>query len=383
VHIADEVTRRSALALRDWIVEENITISFVPTAFAEQLLRATWPVETALRILLTGGDTLHYRPPVGLPFVVVNNYGPTECTVVASSGTVWPAQDTSRPPSIGRPIANATGLILDEELRPVAPGEAGELCLGGALVGRGYRNRPELTAAQFVTYISALGDASRVYRTGDRARLLDNGEIEFLGRLDDQVKIRGYRIELGEVIASLSQFDGIQANVVVVRDMGDGGPTLVAYVVPRSDARLTASDLREFLASRLPDYMIPSLFVSVTELPIMANGKVDKSALPAPCADDLVPNDIAESGCQSESDGVQLQVSTLVASMLGRSSIGADENFFMVGGHSMLGVELVARIRDTFGVKLTLRQLFTAPTVAALSGEVARLATSARQGRRG
>lgn len=373
LHIADELSRRSSQELRDWIVAEKITISFVPTTLAEQLLRGTWPVDSALRILLTGGDTLHRRPLAGLPFVVVNNYGPTECTVVATSGTVSADEDTSHHPSIGRPIANATALILDEALRPVSPGEAGELCIGGALVGRGYRNRPELTASQFVTYTSAFEDPLRLYRTGDRARLLENGEIEFLGRLDDQVKIRGHRIEPGEIIASLNRFTGIEASVVSVRDLGAGGPTLIAYVLPARDAHLTASGLRDFLADRLPDYMVPALFVSIPELPMMANGKLDESALPAPCSDNLLPNKLAERDTTNESSGLQQQICTLIASLLGRSSIEAEENFFMVGGHSMLGVELVARIRETFGVKLTLRQLFTAPTVAALSAEVAQL----------
>lgn len=373
LHIADELTRRSPQALRDWIIAEKITIGFVPTALAEQLTWMSWPTETVLRMLLTGGDTLHRRPPADLPFVLVNNYGPTECTVVATSGVVSPDGDASGPPSIGRPITNATALILDDALRTVVPGETGELCLGGALVGRGYRNRPELTASQFVTYAPALGEPLRIYRTGDRARLLENGEIAFLGRLDDQVKIRGYRIELGEIVTSLNRFPAIKTSIVAVRDIGDGGPALVAYVVPAGDARLTESDLREFLAARLPDYMVPALFVSIPELPMMTNGKPDKAALPAPCAGNLMPNKFAVSSAPGESDGLQQQVSSLVASMLGRPSIEADEDFFMLGGHSMLGVELVSRIRDTFGVKLTLRQLFTAPTVAALSTEIARL----------
>jgi amino acid adenylation domain-containing protein len=372
LHIADEMTRRSSQALRDWIVTEKITISFVPTALAEQLLRTSWPAETALRLLLTGGDTLHRRPLAGLPFLVVNNYGPTECTVVATSGIVSPDGDAGRP-SIGRPIANATALILDDELRPVVPGEVGELCIGGALVGRGYRNQRLLTANRFVTYVSASGESLRIYRTGDRARLLENGEIDFLGRLDDQVKIRGYRIELGEIVECLNSFAGIEASIVSVLDVGDAGPSLVAYVVPTRDARLTGSDLRDFLASRLPEYMIPPFFVSIPALPVMANGKLDKSALPAPGVDNLLPSGLAVNAAPSESNRLQQHISALVASLLGRPSIEAEDNFFMVGGHSMLGVQLVARIRDVFGVKLTLRQLFNAPTVAGLSAEVARL----------
>jgi amino acid adenylation domain-containing protein len=371
LYVADEITRRSPQALRDWIVANRITIGFVPTAIAEQLIWMEWPVETALRVLLTGGDTLHHRPAPHLPFVLFNNYGPTECTVVATSGVVSPVVDGDLP-TIGRPIADTKALILDDALRPVAPGQVGELCLGGLLVGRGYRNRPELTADHFVKYVPESGDPFRIYRTGDRARFLENSEILFVGRVDDQVKIRGYRIELGEIIATLNRFPGIKTNIVVVREAGDGGPTLIAYVVPAADAGLTEAGLRDYLGKHLPDYMIPTLFVLIPELPTTANGKPDKAALPVPCADNILTNSGGWTVVVANDDnGVQQRVSALVASMLGRPAIAADEDFFMLGGHSMLGVELVSRIRDSFGVRLTLRQLFTAPTVAALSAEIA------------
>lgn len=373
VHVVDELTRLSPHTLRDWIVAHGITLSFVPTAFAERMIGTSWPPETALRVLLTGGEALRRRPAAGLPFVVVNNYGPTECTVVATSGVVAPEGATRSLPSIGRPISNATALILDDDLQPVAPGQAGELCIAGELVGRGYRNQPELTAKQFVTYRTSSGETLRAYRTRDRARLLDSGEIEFLGRMDDQVKIRGHRIELGEITASLDSFDGIARSIVSVRGMGESGPTLVAYVVPTGDVGLTSTALRDYLAARLPDYMIPAFFVAIPELPTSASGKPNPSALPDPDEANILANSAAATNGQFNSSAVQQRVSALVAGMLGRPSIEPDANFFMVGGHSMLGVELVARIRDTFGVKLTLRQLFKAPTVAALSAEVAQL----------
>jgi amino acid adenylation domain-containing protein len=371
LHIADETTRRSPAMLRDWIVAKKITIGFVPTFLAEQLFDADWPDETALRLLLTGGDRLERRPLAGLPFTVVNNYGPTECTVVATSGPVSPEEGNAEPPSIGRPITNATALILDDAMRPVTPGEAGELCIGGALVGRGYRNLPELSASRFVTYIAAPGEPLRIYRTGDRARTLANGEIEFLGRFDDQVKIRGYRVELGEIVACLNRHPSVESSAVIVSDASAGGPALVAYVVPSGGARLTESELRAYLAAKLPDYMIPTCFVSFSALPVTTNGKLDKSALPAPCADNHLP---------VATNPLQEQIAEVVASLLDRPSIGADEDFFMAGGHSMFGVQLVARIRDTFGVKLTLRQLFKAPTVAALATEVVRCTKAAKEG---
>lgn len=373
--IADEATRRSPQALHDWIVEQEITIGFVPTMLAEQLLYMPWPAWTALRTLLTGADLLHRRPPKGLPFVLINNYGPTECTVVATSGMVPGDSEVSGPPPIGTAIDNTSALILDESMCPVQDGEEGELCLAGAQVGRGYRNNPQLTADKFVTCTSPAGAKIRVYRTGDRARRLPSGEIAFLGRLDDQVKIRGYRVELGEIVAWLDRYPGIQASAAVVRDT-DAGPALLGYVVCGAQARITATDLREFLGARLPEYMIPASFVHIHALPMTANGKLDKSALPPPGPDNLLR--AAEQPGRADAapaDAQQLEsrIATMVAALLAQPSVQLHDNFFMLGGHSMLGVQLVAKIRDTFGVKLSLRQLFSAPTVAALAEEIARL----------
>ncbi len=368
VWIADESTRRSAEMLQNWLVAQEITIAFVPTALAELLLCAEWPPEISLRTLLTGGDTLRHRPDPELPFVVVNNYGPTECTVVATSGVVSPGDDDCKP-SIGRPIANAVAFVLDDEMKPVACGASGELCIAGALVARGYRKLPELTAKQFVTYTNEAGETARIYRTGDRARLLASGEIEFLGRMDDQVKIRGNRIELGEIVACLCEYPGITAGAASVSD-GGAGPLLVAYVVPARGVHITETDVRKYVGAKLPDYMMPAFFVALRALPLTSSGKVDKAALPRPSVENSLPKAPAANGKMT---GVEREIGELVASMIRRPAIGADENFFMIGGHSMFGVQLVARIRETFGVQLPLRHLFTAPTVRELSNEVARL----------
>jgi amino acid adenylation domain-containing protein len=380
VYFADDITRRSPQALRAWLIDQKITISFVPTVLAEQLLHADWPADTPLRTFLTGADTLHRRPTAGLPFVLVNNYGPTECTVVATSGIVSPDTAGALQPSIGRPVANAQVLILDDKLHAVPSGEPGELCISGALVGRGYRNNPQLTAERFVNYSPDESHESvRVYRTGDRARLLGNGEIAFLGRLDDQVKIRGYRVELGEIVARLDRYPEIQASAVIATDSSTGGGMiLVAYIVLGGESRPNASDLREFLAAALPDYMIPSHFVTLAELPVTASGKLDKSALPAPAAGNLLPSPSPAQATAAD-DGVQKRIAAMVAALLEIPTVEPEENFFMIGGHSMLGVQLVARIRDMFGVKMTLRQLFNAPTVAALAVEVARLTAAAKK----
>ena len=213
-----------------------------PTVLTEQLLLAKWPAATALRWLLVGGESLHRRPNLDHPFSVANCYGPAECTVVSTSYHVPPGG--SETPTIGRAIPRTSTLILDAHLQPVPAGEPGELCLAGDHVGRGYWGNPALTAQHFVRYTPADGGpAVRIYRTGDRARELPNGEIVFLGRLDDQVKIRGYRIEPGEVSAWLDKLPSINKSIVIARDSGRG-LELVAYFVPEGSRRPSLSELR-------------------------------------------------------------------------------------------------------------------------------------------
>lgn len=382
VHVADEATRRSPTALRDWLLEHKISIAFAPTVLAEQLMHAEWPADTALRTLLTGADTLHRRPIEGLPFTVVNNYGPSECTVVSTSGVVAARDDVDGPPSIGKPIDNAAVFLLDEHLKPVAHGEPGELCVAGSLVGRGYRKRHDLTESRFVTYTNEAGQSVRIYRTGDRAKWLPNGELAFLGRLDDQLKIRGYRIEPGEIVANLDRIPGIEAAAVTAIDAGNG-PMLVAYVVPASSSNLNETDLRTYLAARLPDYMIPQQFVRLDALPLTPNGKLNKAALPMPSSDNWLtapqpssasPKKTLPAGEQS----LEEQIAALVASLLEKPAVDHHDNFFMLGGHSMLAAQLMARIGDLFGVKLSLRQLFSSPTVAALAAEVEKARSKSR-----
>jgi len=244
------------LALRDWLVAERITVSFLPTLLAERVLALDWPQATAMRYLLTGGDALHHRPSPALLFTVVNNYGPSENTVVATSAPV--AVVGEEPPPIGWPIANTVAHILDERLQPVAAGEVRELWIGGRSLARGYLGRPELTAERFIADPFAAEPGARLYRTGDLVRLLPDGQLAFLGRGDDQVKIRGYRIELGEIEAALTRHPAVRECAVVL-EAGDD-PRLVAYLVPAEDAVTLPSvrDLCAFLKGSLPEYMVPA-----------------------------------------------------------------------------------------------------------------------------
>jgi acyl carrier protein len=211
-------------------------------------------------------------------------------------------------------------------------------------------------------------DGARLYRTGDRVRRLAGGGLAFLGRADDQVKIRGYRIELDEIVAALDTHPGVQASAVMARPGADGELRLVAYLVAAPDAKLTPSALSATLRARLPDYMLPSVFVPIDELPLMASGKVDRARLPAP---EHVET-LRDPEFEAPRNPVEQRLADLVAGLLGVARVGVSDNFFLLGGHSLLGTQLIARVRNTFGVDLPLRTVFDHPTVAALAAEVER-----------
>jgi amino acid adenylation domain-containing protein len=365
IHFPDEATRVSTEPLRDWLVKQRITVSFAATPLAESLIALDWPRESALRILLTGGDTLHHYPPADLPFEFVNNYGPTECTVVATSGTVLPNPRPGGPPTIGRPIDNLQVFILDEHLRQVPTGAVGELHVGGASLARGYLNRPDLDAERFIPNPFSQVSGARLYKTGDLARALADGEIAFVGRIDEQIKIRGYRIEPDEIATVLDQYSGIKASVVVARGE-NGDKRLVAYVVAAPDAELTHSALQDFLKQFLPDYMVPAAFVRVPSLPLTSSGKIDRVALPAPEPE----NTVGDQMFIAPRTPVEERMVTILSDLLGIGRVSVNDNFFFLGGHSLLGTQLIARTRDFFGVELPLRTVFDCPTAAELSAVI-------------
>ena len=369
VHIPDEAIRQNPEALRDWLVSEEISVTFLPTPMAERMMTLAWPAGAPLRALLTGADTLHRYPPPGLPFKVVNNYGPTECTVVATSGIV-PADGSAQPlPTIGRPIDNVQVHILDERRRPVAQGAAGELYIGGAGVGRGYLNRPDLTAERFIRDPFSPEPTARLYRTGDLGRRLPDGQIAFMGRLDEQVKIRGYRIEPAEIVRALNEHPDVRESAVVAHETAPGDKRLVAYVVPASREPPAPRALKDFLATRLPGYMVPAAFVELKSLPISVSGKLDSTALPLPDEGTV----LREDGYVAPRTQVEERVAGILAPLLGLERVGVLDNFFTLGGHSMLGTQLITRLREAFSVQLALRTIFETPTVAGLSAEIERL----------
>ena len=365
--LADSLTRNDPALLQQWLLDEAITLSFVPTPLAEPLIAMPWPATTRLRFLLTGGDTLHTAPAPGLPFALINNYGPTEGTVVATSGLV--PSGFAGLPSIGKPIAGAAIYLLDENRNPVPKGETGEMYLGGNGVGRGYRNLPEQTAQSFLPDPFSTAPGARMYRTGDLARQLPDGQLAFLGRRDTQEKIRGYRIELDEIIHVLQRHPAVSFCTVVVRTTPAAGKTLVAYIVPAESMPASTRDLQEFAARALPDYMVPSAFVRLAAIPLTFNGKVDTRALPEPGPENTL-DEPASRGPGSEVEHILLEI---VRTLLHTTAVGIEDDFFLAGGHSLLGTQLVLRARETFGVMLTLRDLFEAPTVALLATRIEEL----------
>ena len=270
---------RQPEALRDFLVASRISLCFAPTLLAEAFLRLAWPANTMLRALLTGGDTLRTFPAPALPFAVVNNYGPAEATVVSTSGVVPASTEAQGLPSIGRPIAGAHIVLLDEQLEEAAPGSSGEICIGGGGVARGYLNQPELTSERF---LMRGAEGGRLYRSGDLGRWNDDGTLQFLGRVDRQVKIRGYRIECEEIEAAVNSIPGVQTSAVTVSQQTDGHRGLVAYVVPLADAALSHGELRRALRALLPEYMVPEQFVRLSHLPLSENGKIDRHQLLLP-----------------------------------------------------------------------------------------------------
>ncbi|MFD7659194.1 amino acid adenylation domain-containing protein, partial [Actinosynnema sp. NPDC059797] len=354
LHLPDARTLADGDALVRWIAERRLTACFLPTPRLELVLDDLAAAGTSLRVVLTGGDALRRRPPAGAPFRLVNHYGPTEFSVVATGATVSPEDRADVPPPIGGPVDNTRAYVLDARLEPVPVGVVGELYLAGAGLARGYHGRPGPTAERFTACpFGAPGE--RMYRTGDLVRRRADGALEFAGRADQQVKVRGFRIELGEVEAVLAGHPAVAHAAVVVREDRPGLKALVGYVAPRGP--VDVAELRAHLGTVLPEHMVPAALVVLDALPLTANGKLDRKALPAP--------DLSAGGRPPRTPREEI-LCGLFAELLGVPEVGLDDDFFDLGGHSLLATRLVSRVRTTLGAELAVADLFANPTVAGL-----------------
>jgi amino acid adenylation domain-containing protein len=373
--MADPGAHQDPQSLIDSVIKQSVTtLQVVPTMLRALLDRKEFAQCTSLRRVFCGGEPLPAelcrRFYDQLDARLYNLYGPTEAAIDV---TYWECGEDEEGPTvpIGRPVDNTQVYILDERLEPTPIGVPGELHLGGRQLARGYWKRPELTDEKFVADPFRDAPGARLYRTGDLVRYRNDGRIEFLGRIDRQVKLRGFRIELGEIEAALSAHPDVRQGVAMVREDEPGQERLVAYVVPQDDQMPTPSQLREFLQRDLPPYMVPTTFVMLDALPLTPSGKVDHRSLPAP--DGLRPE--VEAEYVAPRNEVEQQLASIWEEVLNVRPIGIHDNFFHVGGHSLLAVQVISRLRDAFDVDVPLRDLFEHPTVARLATAIAGIPT--------
>ncbi|MFL6282296.1 MAG: amino acid adenylation domain-containing protein [Pyrinomonadaceae bacterium] len=376
--LSNEVARQPEQLVREFAARAEVGFNCVPSMWEAMLSVIESGGHAAdlggLTSLVVGGERLSAelvdRTFKALPHLRLwNFYGPTEATANATFASIKHKDEIS----IGRPLQNTQVYVLDARMRPAPVGVPGELYVGGVGVARGYLNRPSLTAEKFVPDTFSNEPGARLYRTGDVVRRLSDGRIEFIGRADDQVKVRGFRIELGEIEAALSSHESVRDCAVVAREDRPGDVRLVAYVVAADACKpsagepvVVASELRGHLKERLPEYMVPSAFVMLDALPLNANGKVDRKALAATPATQA---DACDSYVAPR-DATEEMIAGVWAEVLRVERVGAHDDFFALGGHSLKATQVVSRLRRLFSVELPLRALFAAPTVAELAGSV-------------
>jgi amino acid adenylation domain-containing protein len=370
VLIADEV-RRDPISLLHVLQNSKIERLFLPFIALQQLAEAMASeklIPSTLKEVITAGEQLRITPAIAQWFsqatncTLHNHYGPSESHVVTAYTLTGSPQEWAVLPPIGRPIANTQIYLLDEQIQPVPLGASGELYIGGDALARGYLNRPDLTQERFVANPFKPGE--RLYKTGDLARYLSDGQIECLGRIDRQVKIRGFRIELEEIQAVLEKHPDIRTSAVIDREDVPGDKRLVAYIVPNPEQIPTAGQLRRFLQEKLPEYMVPSAFVAIETLPLSPNGKLDRQALPKP---PKRQNEEASENFVAPNTAMETTLAQIWCEILDIDRVGLRDNFFDLGGTSILAFQVVTQVREKLKLDLKTVKLFEHPTIAVLA----------------
>lgn len=374
LYLVPENIRSNGAEFAQWLYMHKITSSYIPPFLLADF--AFWLQRRAdrlsLRRLLVGVEpitelllaSIHKHIP-GLQ--IINGYGPTEATICATLYTVPPQQTHNRNTPIGRPVQDMQVYLLNNQLQPVLPGEIGEIYIGGTGLSRGYLNHPELTAERFIPHPFSNAPGARLYKTGDLARYLPGGDLEFLGRYDQQVKLHGFRIELGEIEGVLQQHPGIQRSVVVLRADAPENPRLVSYVVPNPGCTPDSKDLQQFLQARLPQYMVPTTIMIVQTLPLLPNGKLDRNALlslTSNCPPENVPFDAPQ-------DPIEERIAEMWRTALHIEQVGRLEDFLKLGGDSLAAMQVRSSLHSAFNVDISFESImFTFSTVAELAGQI-------------
>jgi non-ribosomal peptide synthetase component F len=360
VVMASPETARDGRELRAVIQRCGATAMQATPSTWRLLLEAGWEGDPKFKILCGGEAWPPHLAEQLLPKCgsLWNMYGPTETTIWSS---VYPVVRGERV-LLGRPIANTQFYVVDAHLQLLPVGVPGELLIGGDGVARGYWNRPELTAAKFIPDCFGSRGDSRLYRTGDLVRYLPDGNLEFQGRIDQQVKIRGFRIELEEIESVLLSHSGVRQAAVIVRE--DGEKQLVAYVVPAEGSACTTAELRDHLKRKLPEYMVPTAYVSLPALPLTPNRKLDRKALPAPGVDVATT---LSGGYVSPDNETEQKIASIWQDVLKVANVGRDDNFFDLGGHSLLMVRVNSRLREAFSKEVSMVDMFGFTTIRALA----------------
>ncbi len=375
--LISEAMRQDIKGLARLIVEEGVNRIFIPAVALQQLAEGFCDLErvdASLKKVIAGSEQLHVSQALTKMFTQLegcylhNEYGPSEAHVVTAFALpASPARWPQRPP-IGRPISNVRIYLLDSYGQVTPIGVPGELHIGGVSLARGYLGRPDLTAEKFVPDQFSSEPGGRLYKTGDHARYLPDGNIEFLGRIDHQVKIRGFRVELAEIEVVLGEHPAVQKTIVLAYDQTPGDTRLVAYLVAEPGQAPSISELRNFLSEKLPQYMMPSHFVTLDSLPLTPNGKVDRKALPLP--DQMRPH--LDQDFVAPRNGLEEALAGIWAEILKIEKVGIHDNFFELGGHSLLATQLISRCNAMFRLHLPLRTIFETPTVAGIAERMVR-----------